>query len=168
MQAVAKMPEVSKSDVNEAAKALEKVGSSTFPGAVNGSVGGPLDPGGVKNQSASSDDDIDDPMSTENKSDANQTVKVPKPNDEINGLILSAIEEISGHKAVASAANAEIKAVIEILEAKGVNRHAFRYACKVLEMNDSQREGLDLSYMLVRQAGGAAVQTDWLDDKKTH
>lgn len=160
---VSSIPNVSDKDVKDAQAALGKIGSDMDPGVLNGSVGGPLDPGGVKKKKANGD-----PMSTEVNDDGKTIASVPKPNDEINKIILKAIDEINEHKAVASSANAEIRAVIENLEAKGVNRHAFRYACKVLEMNDDQRQGLDLSYMLVRQAGGAAVQTDWLDDKKTH
>lgn len=91
---------------------------------------------------------------------------VPRPDEIFLARIKKAAEEMDNLDAKAKEINAKRSAIIEGLESKGVNRHAFRYARQVLGMKECKREGLDLSYMLCRQAMGLPVQTDWLDDSQ--
>lgn len=117
--------------------------------ALDGTVGGKLDQM--------------NPESTE-KDDGGGVSVTPKPNDVINQAVVAAIEKIEVLKAERKEINAVITSIIEGLEAKGINRHSFRYAMKVLEMSEDQRAGLDLSYLLCRQATGMLFQTDWIDE----
>jgi len=113
---------------------------------LDGTVGGALDPEDIENE------------------DEAGTVAVPQPNDVINQAIMNAMNEIKTLVSERSAINAKITAVIEGLEAKGVNRHAFRYAMKVEGMDETQRSSLDLSYVLSRTAMDIPVQTDWIQE----
>ena len=117
--------------------------------ALDGTVGGALDQM--------------NPESTENTDGGGVTV-TPKPNDVINKAIEKAVEDIDKLKAERKAINSKISAIIEDLESKGINRHSFRYAMRVLEMSEDQRAGLDLSYLLCRQATGMPLQSDWIDE----
>ena len=117
--------------------------------ALDGTVGGALDQM--------------NPESTEN-TDGGGVKVTPQPNDVINAAVRKAVEDIDTLKAERKAINSKISAIIEDLESKGINRHSFRYAMRVLEMSEDQRAGLDLSYLLCRQATGLPVQQDWIDE----
>ena len=117
--------------------------------ALDGTVGGKLDQM--------------NPESTEN-TDGGGVVVTPPPNDVINAAVRKAVEDIETLKAERKKINSQISAIIEDLEAKGINRHSFRYTMRVLEMSEDQRGGLDLSYLLCRQATGMPVQQDWIDE----
>lgn len=105
------------------------------------------------------------PESTEN-TDGGGVTATPKPNDVINKAVSKAVDDIKKLKDERSGINSKISAIIEDLESKGINRHSFRYAMRVLEMSEDQRAGLDLSYLLVRQATGLPVQSDWIDESQ--
>lgn len=102
---------------------------------------------------------------SQQKAETSEEVKasVPRPSKDINKVITAAIEKISGLELQRETINSQIKAVVEDLESRGINRHAFRYAVRVMKMSESKREGYDLSYMLVRQAADQPLQQDWLD-----
>ena len=123
--------------------------------ALDGTVGGALDHQGNKN-----------PESTENNDGGGGVSVTPRPNDVINKAVTKAVEDIKTLKEERSAINSKISAIIEDLESKGINRHSFRYTMRVLEMSEDQRGGLDLSYMLCRQAVGMEIQVDWIDEQK--
>lgn len=114
--------------------------------ALDGTVGGKLDPENVDND------------------DGGGVELTPQPNDVINQAVRKAVEDIETLKAERKNINSQISAIIEDLEAKGVNRHSFRYTMRVLEMSEDQRGGLDLSYLLCRQATGMPLQSDWINE----
>jgi len=120
--------------------------------ALDGTVGGKLDQM--------------NPESTEN-TDGGGVKVTPQPNDVINQAVRKAIEDIETLKAERKNINSQISAIIEALEAKGINRHSFRYTMRVLEMSEDQRGGLDLSYLLCRQATGMPVQSDWVNETES-
>ena len=132
---------------------LEDVSATKEP-ALDGTVGGALDQmGSDKN-----------PESTEN-TDGGGVAVTPRPNDVINQSVTKAVDDINALKEERAVINSRIRVIIEELESKGINRHAFRYAMRVLEMSKDQRAGLDLSYMLCRHATGLPVQSDWIDEQ---
>ena len=106
-----------------------------------------------------------DPESTEN-TDGGGVKVTPQANDVINRAITKGVEDIKKLKEERAAVNSKIAAIIEDLDAKGVNRHAFRYNMRVLDMAEDQRGGLDLSYLLCRQATGQPFQQDWIDESE--
>jgi len=119
---------------------------------LDGTVGGDLD-------------EMKPPESTEN-TDGGGVPVTPQPNDVINQAVRKAVDDIETLKAERKNINAQISAIIEDLEAKGINRHSFRYTMRVLEMSEDQRGGLDLSYLLCRQATGMSFQHDWIDEQQ--
>lgn len=62
--------------------------------------------------------------------------------------------------------NADISAIIEELEAKGVNRHAFRKALAYMDMDPQQRRNFDFAYELVRESIGLPIQADLFEEPK--
>ena len=56
--------------------------------------------------------------------------------------------------------NSKISAIVEEVEAKGVNRHAFKYMMKMAKMDEDQREAIDYSYGLCRQAKDIPIQAE--------
>lgn len=95
--------------------------------------------------------------------DEAKPVPVPRFNAEIQNVITGAMEKIDALEANRAAINAEINAVIEDMESRGINRHAFRYVKGLMKMSERKREGYDTSYMLCRQAVGQPLQQDWVD-----
>lgn len=127
----------------------------TDPGeeALDGTSGGALDGG--------DSDDIESPDNTE---DANTEAAANLTDDpDLRQQIVDTIEEFKGLSNEAAQINARKRELIESLEAKGVNRHAFRYVLAFEKMDESQRQGLDLSYMIGRRAIGQPVQGDLFD-----
>lgn len=141
---------VSDADVDAARKALEGNGRA-------------FDEPGVLDGTESSKADVEKNEETQiQKIEADNKPEVPKPANEINKLILEAKEECDKIKQLVKALNADKNAVIEGLEAKGVDRHTFRYACKCIDMDDDQRARVDLTNRLVRSAAGKHIQDDWI------
>ena len=127
--------------------------ASTTQEALDGTVGGKLDPDHK-------------PEDVNNTGDGEGVRVVPQPNDLVNRKIKKAIADIDALKSERSAINAKISAIIESLEADGINRHSFRYTMLVLGMKESQRQGLDLSYLLCRQATDLPMQQDWIKEQE--
>lgn len=96
--------------------------------------------------------------------DGGGTPVVPRPETKVNRKIMDAITQINSLKAERKEINSKISAIIEGLEADGINRHAFRYTMHYLSLAEDKREGLDLSYVLCRTACGAPVQMDWIEE----
>ena len=57
--------------------------------------------------------------------------------------------------------------VIERLEGKGINRHAFAAARKRAGMDENKRKGFDMSYEICCKALGVQTQTDWIEESET-
>lgn len=85
---------------------------------------------------------------------------------ELEKQIAEAAARISELKKDRAAINQDIAAVIETLEANGINRHAFRFALRYWESNETTREGFDIGYELARQALGVPLQGDLFDIEK--
>ena len=79
---------------------------------------------------------------------------------ELKKDISSAINNVNGLKADRSAINEEIAAVRAKMEALGINKAAFDMAMRYLSWEPEKREGFDLAYSLVREAGGLPVDKD--------
>ena len=84
--------------------------------------------------------------------------------DEIKKKIAKAVDEIIDLKKTRSGVNAEIAAIIERMEALGINRHGLRFAIKYYESNEATREGFDIGYQLSREALGVSIQADLFQD----
>jgi len=161
---VTKMPTVSDKDVADAEKALSEIGSDMDPGVLNGSVGGPLDTGGVSKKSAASDDDGEEDGDGEQM----EMLPVPKPCDEINKLINDVNTELDQIEADRALLNARKREQMESLRAKGVDTDSFEFSRKLMQKDPDKRERMDLSLILVMKAVGKDIQTDWVEDKTTH
>lgn len=141
-------------------QAAEKEGGRVWPNAVDG-----RNPDGTANPEGEGADL--DPDSTENDDEGQAAVASPPPPDPaIMKRVNEASESIKQLKDQRSEINSKISAEIEGLEALGINRHAFRFYMRYLDMSDTQRSGLDLSLILCRQAGGIPVQTDWVGESE--
>lgn len=74
--------------------------------------------------------------------------------------IQSAITSIKQHKDERAEVNAEIMAVRESMTAIGIPKAAFDMALRYLEWEPEKRQGFDVAYALVREAGGLPLQGD--------
>lgn len=74
--------------------------------------------------------------------------------------IQTAITRIKQHKDERSEVNAEIMAVRESMTAIGIPKAAFDMALRYLEWEPEKRQGFDVAYALVREAGGLPLQGD--------
>lgn len=83
---------------------------------------------------------------------ANLTDKIKK--------IQSAIDRVRQHKEERHEVNAEILAIREGMAALGIPKAAFDMALKYLDWEPEKRQGFDVAYALVREAGGLPLQGD--------
>lgn len=74
--------------------------------------------------------------------------------------IQTAITRIKQHKDERAEVNAEIMAVRESMTAIGIPKAAFDMALRYLEWEPEKRQGFDVAYALVREAGGLPLQGD--------
>lgn len=93
----------------------------------------------------------------------NKYAAVPRPDPHITKMIVDAKKKIDDLAQERQEINAEIASIIEKLESQGIDRHTFRYQCKIMGKDAAKRETIDLTSVLVRQALGAPIQTDWMD-----
>jgi hypothetical protein len=80
---------------------------------------------------------------------------------ELKRGISVAFEDIKNLKGKRESVNSSISAIIEDLESKGINRHAFRMAMQYMAMDENQRKGFDFAYEVVREALGEPLQADF-------
>ena len=76
--------------------------------------------------------------------------------------IASAFEEFKRIEGVVKGLNQEKAAIVEDLQARGINRHALRAVFRFWKMDPESREGLDLSMAICRRAIGEPIQLDIL------
>lgn len=133
--------------------------SDPFEQPLDGTVGGALDAGNER-----------DPEDVNNDEPQGGNAVVPRPDAGINKKIAGAIERIKGLRNERAEINAKVATIIAEVEELGVNRHAFRHALRYSDMSPEQRQGLDLSYSLVRTAIQLPIQYDFIDgpDGRTH
>ena len=80
--------------------------------------------------------------------------------DGLKKKIAAAIGNVRELKKDRQDTNAEIQAVRENMNALGIPKAAFDMAMRYLEWDEDKREGFDIAYALVREAGGAPMQED--------
>lgn len=107
-----------------------------FPDALDGTVGGELDP------------------------DDEQPSLVELNAEDVMARIRGAHEAITSWEDERAALNAKIEAEFAMLEKYGVNKHAFRQARRYAKSDEKQRTGLDGSYALCRRALGQPFQEE--------
>lgn len=74
--------------------------------------------------------------------------------------IQSAITDIRQEKENRAETNAEIAAIRESMSALGIPKAAFDMALRYLDWEPEKRQGFDVAYALVREAGGLPLQGD--------
>lgn len=79
---------------------------------------------------------------------------------EMKKQIAAAIKSIKALKNDRSEVNASIAEVRASMEALGINKAAFDMAIKYLNWEPEKREGFDLAYAIVREAGGLPMSED--------
>lgn len=128
-------------------KIAQPKSSRAFPGAIDGTTG-------------KTSKEANDPAAGEPK---NKYIAVPRPDPHITKMIVNAKKKIDDLVQERKDINAEIASIIEKLESQGIDRHTFRYQCRIMDKDAAKRETIDLTSVLVRQALGAPIQTDWVD-----
>ena len=71
-----------------------------------------------------------------------------------------AIKEIETLESKRSEINAQMKAIRERMEAKGISKKALAIVLQVAKMNEDQLDGLDTSYLMLRKAISLPVQSE--------
>lgn len=74
--------------------------------------------------------------------------------------IQKAISDVRQLKEERAETNADIAAVREAMSALGIPKAAFDMAMRYLEWEPEKRQGFDVAYALVREAGGLPLQGD--------
>lgn len=74
--------------------------------------------------------------------------------------IADAIRRMATLKNERSDVNADMAAIREALQAKGIPKKAFAMALQYINMDPDDREGFDIAYALCREAGGLPMQED--------
>jgi len=74
--------------------------------------------------------------------------------------IQSAISNVRKAKDERAEVNAEIQAIRESMTAIGIPKAAFDMAMRYLDWEPEKRQGFDVAYALVREAGGLPLQGD--------
>lgn len=80
--------------------------------------------------------------------------------NETTKIIEKAINDIRDLKGQRKSINEDIAAIRENLHSKGIHKQAFDFALRYLDMDVDKRQSFDLSYALVREAGGLPLQGD--------
>lgn len=102
-------------------------------------------------------------MATAKKKDE---APAPQMGSNIGGVldfVRNAKERVIELKKKRTEINAELKAIREGVEAKGVQKRAFDLALSYFESDPEQREGFDESYIIAREAMGLKVKGAQLD-----
>jgi len=118
--------------------------------ALDGTVGGDLDPGGVKKDDAANEDNA--PTRVE------QLLKNNQP--ELKMHIVGMVKTLNEKQAARTAINQEIVAVLSNSEAKGMNRKGVKAALKYLDLSESDRDAFLLTFRIVLEAMGKPIQQD--------
>lgn len=100
-------------------------------------------------------------------SQTKKAVKALTNSEEHRTLIFNAIAEIKQVKAERGELTARIRGIRETLKSKtGVHAKALDYVLWYEEASEEQREGLDHSYAMAREALGCPVQAGLFDDER--
>lgn len=82
---------------------------------------------------------------------------------DIKAAIVSGVSSIKTAVADRKACNADISAVVEQLESKGVHRRALKMAMAYAEWDADTRAGFDTAYSVVREALGCPFEDTLFD-----
>ena len=118
--------------------------------ALDGSVGGALDPGGVKKDTASN----------EEKAPTKEEQLRGQDVSELEAAALVAVNQIKQLDVEASALNAKKEEIRQRMESKGINRHALAASVRISKMDEDKLDGYDLSLLILRRAIGNPMQPD--------
>lgn len=88
------------------------------------------------------------------------------PSPELDQEIVEAVQDIIEYKQQRKEINANIQAVIERMEAKGIPRAAFKNTVRESEYTEDQRKAFDNAVVVTRRAMGIPVQTDLFERNK--
>lgn len=128
---------------------LNMRGGRAYPNAVDGM------PQSVNDRIENKPEDIH----TDDDENSN-TTSLPTQGSELNQAIVDACEDISVLKSERKSLNAQIQAVIESIEAKGIPRKAFKMCLINIDMTEDQRAAFDLGVVITRGAVGFPIQVD--------
>lgn len=79
---------------------------------------------------------------------------------ELKKEIKAAIGDVNNLRNERQSINDDIAAIRSKLESKGIKKAAFDMAMRYLNWEPEQREGFDIAYAIVREAGGLSIQED--------
>lgn len=79
---------------------------------------------------------------------------------DLKRLISRTLQEVKQLKLDRADVNDDINAKRAALAAKGIPKKAFDMAAAYIDMDPDDREGFDIAYALVREAGGLPMQDD--------
>lgn len=79
---------------------------------------------------------------------------------ELKQLIKSTLDQVNNLILDRDDVNGDINALRSTLAAKGIPKKAFDMARQYMKMDPDDREGFDVAYALVREAGGLPMQDD--------
>jgi len=79
---------------------------------------------------------------------------------ELKQLIKSTLDQVNNLILDRDDVNGDINALRATLAAKGIQKKAFDMARQYMKMDPDDREGFDVAYALVREAGGLPMQDD--------
>lgn len=79
---------------------------------------------------------------------------------ELENMIRERLNNISEQKTARDGINSQVKADLDFLETKGLNKKAVKFAMTYLGLNEDQRLAFDLTYKIVRTAMGEPLQVE--------
>lgn len=131
-------------------------GGRAFPDAIDGTPKNYQEREALENPEMLNEDDhdIDD-----------NALPTPVVGAELDRDIVEACQEVIEWKSERKEINANIQAVIERMESKGIPRAAFKVCLANMEMTEDQREAYDRGIMITRGAVGLPVQADMFERK---
>jgi hypothetical protein len=97
------------------------------------------------------------------KKPTSDEAKVGSNIDKLKEAIVAGVNSIEALKMDRTAVNEKIAAIRADLEAKGIKKTALDMAMRYINMDETQREGFDVAYTIVREAMGQPIKTDQLD-----
>ena len=101
----------------------------------------------------------------EQRSKSRETRMAEAGMTELQKVCADAILELSNFEKRRSEINAQMQAVRERLEAKGISKRSLAVAVMVSKMNEDHLEGFDTAYLICRKAIKLPVQSDMFNFK---
>lgn len=118
--------------------------------AIDGTLGGDLDPGGKKKTDATNDDDKptrDNHLRSQKRSDLVKECK-------------DSIDSLKDYEADRTSVNDDMNAIRSRLQAKGISKKALSMAIQISKMEEDELDGLWLSLDILSEAINRPIQKD--------